>query len=193
MHIHYVSKLFYCKYAYKVVLTTHTTGNRWWKDKVPDQFEKLDSWCVKHAHGSHKVQRRYQGHTHQDHHWHQIVYLSSADHVHALLKDHVQDVLEVWKPLDQSHLESLEVKNIVEIRTKLLYQKYRYAVYFKYDKTRKIYDWLKTNLADSTTSKLSGSHWWPKVYSMDDLDVTMIRLSYPDAIDYIKTVRLVTD
>lgn len=193
MHVHYVSKLFFGKYAYKVVLQNVTGGNRWWRNRVPAQFVNVDAWCAQHVPQAHKVQRRYQGGSKKDNHWHQLVYLTTEAHKQAFVQAHIQDVVEVWQPLDSAHLHSLEVRNIVEIRTHLLFKKFRHAVYFKYDRTGQVWEWLETHLADSQTSKLSGSMWWPKVYSEDESDIIMLRLSYPDAIDYVKTVRLVTD
>ncbi len=193
MQIHYVSKLFFGKYAYKVVLNTVTGGSRWWRDRVPPEFACLDAWCDTHMKGAHKIQRRYQSQSKKECRWHQIVYVNSETHVQELVTQHVQDVLEIWKPLDQAHLQMLDVKNIVEIRTSLLFKKYRYAVYFKYNRTSELWNWLEDQFSQSETSKLMGDMWWPKVYSVDELDVTMLRLSFPDVIDYVKTVRLVTD
>lgn len=194
MQINYTSKLFFKKYAYKVVLNCQTTGRKWsWRShKMPQEFQAVQDWCEAHAAGQFKIQRRYQGRSKKYSDWHQNVYLSSADHKDALIKHQGASVHEVWQPLDSDHLQSLDVRNVIEVRKSLIYRKYSHAIYFKYDKDSQTRPWLVTLLEQSTTSVLKGQRRWPIVYSTDLDDVRMIQLSYPERIDYIKHVKLLT-
>ena len=195
MQIHYVSKLFYKKYAYKVVLNCQTTGLKWsWRNsqKVPQEFQSVQDWCDAHADGQFKIQRRYQGGTQKHSDWHQNVYLSSADHKDALIKHQGASVHEVWQPLDSDHFQSLDIHNVIEVRNTLIYRKYSHVIYFKYNKDSQLWNWLESLMEGSEVSVLKGDRWWPKVYSMDLDDVRMIQLSYPERIHYIKHVKLLT-
>lgn len=196
MKIHYVSKLFYKKYAYKVVLNCQTSGNRWfWRrsDVLPQEFQQVQDWCETHVQGQFKIQRRYQGGSKKHSDWHQNVYLGSADHKDALIAHAGAAVNEVWQPLDDDHLQSLDVRNVIEVRDSLIYGKYSHVVYFKYNRDGELWKWLEALLVESDVSDLKGDRWWPKVYSTDLDDVRMIQLSYPERIDYIKHVKLLTN
>lgn len=194
MQINYTSKLFFKKYAYKVVLSCQTTGRRWtWRShKMPQEFQSVQDWCEAHAAGQFHISRRYQGGSKKYSDWHQNVYLQSADHKDALIKHQAASVHEVWQPLDSDHLQSLDVRNVIEVRDQLIYRKYAHVIYFKYDAHGELWNWLETLMEGSQVSVLKGSTWWPKVYSSDLDDVRMIQLSYPERIDYIKHVKLLT-
>jgi len=191
MKVEYTRKLFYKKYAYKVVLTCQTPGPRWGHvDNPPAEFDQLDAWCEAHAPGAHKIQRRYQGANVSHTDWHQHVYLLSAHVKDALLLTYGAQVTTVWQPLDADHLQRLDARNVVEVRKQLIYGKYDHAIYFKYDRDGVTHTWLKQLLTGNKQSKLAGCKWWPIVYSADIADVHMIALSYPERIDYIKHVKL---
>lgn len=193
--IHYTHKLFYKKYAYKVVLSCQTQGRRWsWRNahKVPQEFQCVQDWCDVHAAGAFKIQRRYQGGNNKHSDWHQNVYVATADVKDALILNQGAAVHEVWQPLDADHLHSLDVRNVIEVRDSLIYRKYAHVIYFKYDRQCQLWTWLNSLVTDSQTSVLKGNAFWPKIYSSDLDDVRMIQLSYPERIDYIKHVKLIT-
>jgi hypothetical protein len=193
MKIQYTAKLFHKKFAYKVVLSCQTSGSRWFwpsKDTLAPDFQTVTDWCELHAPNAHKIQRRYQGGTDQHSEWHQNVYLQTDKQKDALVKAQGAAVQEIWQPLDADHLQSLDVRNIVEVRKRLIYGKYAHVIYFKYDRDQKIRAWLTAILEGSTTSVLKGQRFWCIVYSTDQDDVRMIQLSYPERIDYIKHVKL---
>lgn len=196
MLIQYTHKLFYRTYAYKVVLTCQTSGNRWFhhkQDVLPPEFQIITDWCEQHVCGQYKIQRRYQGGSKRHSDWHQMVYLQSDLHKDALVKAHGAQVLEVWQPLDADHLQQLDVRNVIKVRKTLIYNKYAHVIYFKYDRLKKMHEWLEHLLEGSQTSVLKGDLWWPRVYSSDLDDIHMIQLSYPEQIDYIKHVKLLPD
>lgn len=193
MNVNYTTKLFYKKYAYKVVLSCQTMGRRWaWRDSsvFPQEFQVVKDWCAQHAPDAHKIQRRYQGGSTQHSDWHQNVYLQTATQKDHLIRSQGAAVQEVWQPLDADHLQNLDVRNVIQVRKTLIYHKYAHVVYFKYDRDGMIRPWLASVLEGSTTSVLKGQRFWPIVYSMDLDDVNMIQLTYPERIDYIRHVKL---
>ena len=195
MKIQYTHKLFHKKYAYKVVLSCQTSGSRWFwprQDQLAPDFQAVTDWCELHAPNSHKIQRRYQGGSDQHSDWHQNVYLQTDAQKDALVKAQGAAVQEVWQPLNPAHLQTLDVRNIAEVRSQLIYKKYSHVIYFKYDKHHTVYPWLLKLLADSPKSIVKGCIWFPKVYSTDEADVQMIQLSYPEKISHIKHVILLS-
>jgi hypothetical protein len=74
-----------------------------------------------------------------------------------------------------------------------LYKKFRYAVYFRYDGANVIYDWMDQYFKGNSDAKVSGNWRWPRLYLVDDAEITTIRLSWGDAIDYIKIVKLASE
>lgn len=191
MKVRYTHKLFYKKYAYKVVLSVQTPGTRWFTSHtLAPEFQTVHDWCAQHAPGAHKIKRRYKGGTHQQSEWNQNVYLQTDTQKDALVKVQGAAVQEIWQPLDADHLQSLDVRNIIEVRKNLIYGKYAHVIYFKYDRDQKTRPWLASILQESTTSVLKGQRAWPIVYSTNADDVHMIQLSYPERIDYIKHVKL---
>lgn len=197
MKITYTQKLFYRKYAYKVILTCSLQGNRWYKlnnqGNPPQEFMDLTNWCDTHAANSYKIQRRYGGTSRKGYStWYQHVYLSTQAQKDALVQAYGAQVQEICQPLDTDHLNILDSKNIVEVRKSLIYKKWSYAVYFKYQKNANLYEWLEALFKDSETSVLKGNPWWPTVYSTDILDVKQVEFSYLDDIKLVKTVKLIT-
>jgi hypothetical protein len=190
MNINYSSKLFYCKYAYKVVLRTTMQGCRWWRKPDPIEFSEVTEWCEQHAPGAHKILRRFQTSDNNTSDWHQLVYVQTESVKNAIVQEFGAQVFQVWQPLNQEHFQNLEVRNITEVRAQLIWKKYSHVIYFKYDRHHTVYTWLQGVLADAAQSQLKGTHWWPRVYSSDVGDVQMIQLSYPEKIDYIKQVVL---
>jgi hypothetical protein len=191
MKINYTSRLFFKKYAYKVVLACQTSGNRWfWRqqDQLPQEFQSVQHWCSHHVPHTHKIQRRYVGGSALHSDWHQMVYLQHESDKDQLLKAHAADVLQVWQPLNDQHLKQLDVKNVQEVRAQLIYKRFAHVIYFKYDRTCEMWDWLQALLADSTESELRGDKWWPRVYSASLDDVQQILFCYSDRVHYVKHV-----
>ena len=193
MKISYTSKLYFGKYPYKVALHTRLSGGKSWKIGIlePLEFQVLTVWCEQHMGGEHKIRRRFRGYTNPGSDWHQLVYVQTEAAKNALVQAYGAQVEQVWQPLDNSHLQSLEVRNITEVRSNLLFKKYKHVIYFKYDRSHHMWNWLKSLLQGSSTSDLKGDKWWPRVYSTDMDDINMIQLSFPENIDYIKHVILV--
>jgi hypothetical protein len=106
-------------------------------------------------------------------------------------------ILEITQPLNLDHEKSLDVRNLVVVRKNLLFNKYKYSVYFKYDPTHETWDWLKNFFQDETDYKLVPSSnditsypVWPRIYLTDDTHLMSLKLMWQERIDYIKTEEL---
>jgi hypothetical protein len=183
LKIHHSSKLFYGKYAYKVVLLTNG---------MDCGLSKLSDWCNSNiADQDYKLVNRH--HDHCD--WHQMVYVHNEQVRDNMLTAFGADVVEIWQPLDSDHLKKLSVRNVVQVRSTLIFKKYNHAIYFLYDRLGGIEDWLMEYYQGRTDVRVSGSRWWPKLYIQGDHlqdEITAIELTWPNCIDYVRTVRLIS-
>lgn len=188
VHIRYTSRLYFKKYAYKVTLSCDHADGRYTPASTCNQkFVQLRAWCKQHV-TDHKLIRRYVGNINQNSTWHYFVYVPDTQHKDLVLQSWAQDVLEVHQPLNDSHAQLLDVRNITSVRATPLYGKYLHAVYFHYDRSNNMYAWLKAYAKSSPTCKLSGTRWWPILYSETMDDVGMIKLTWAEKINYVKTV-----
>lgn len=194
MLINYTSKLFYKKFAYKILLETVTKpSSRWAKNNNKDLMQ-INAWCQQtFTDKNFKLQHRYQKKIKKDTLWHQLIYVEDQASKDIIVSHFGSRVKQIWQPLNQSHLNLLDVRNIVEVRQELLYKKFRYGVYFKYDRSNTIYNWMLSYFQDNPNAKISGNEKWPRLYIADESEITTMRLSWGDAIDYIKTVKLVNE
>lgn len=197
MQINYTSKLYYKKYPFKITLLIRIQSlfkkTVWDKTTYPE-LAALPTWCNDNlSEHDHKIQNRYQRKDKNDSLYHQLIYVKDTATKDKVLANFGHSVLCVNQPLDNSHADSLEVRNITEVRENLLFKKFRYAVYFRYDRTQELFNWLVDYFKDTATVKVSGDYGWPRLYMEDDTELTMIKLTWQDKIDYIKSVRLITD
>ena len=122
--------------------------------------------------------------------WDQMIYVND-DHQKDLIIGYFGDrVIEITQPFDKEHKDKLEVRNVTVVRSTLLYNKYQYVVYFKYDREKEVKKWLKTFFEDETGHLLYLNDYSPRVYLRDDNHLTTIKLMWQDKIDHIKTVQL---
>jgi hypothetical protein len=101
-------------------------------------------------------------------------------------------IREITKPFDQDHLENLSVKNLVIVRQSLLHKKYQHVVYFKYDHKRELAPWLRDYAATESGIKVESDGPWNRVYMVDSSHFTLFQLTWPDRINYTKTIRLIS-
>jgi len=191
MKIHYTSKLFYKTYAYKITLGFQVTKrNRYHKHyQLQPELQQLQDWCTQQFGTQFKmINRSIYGN--QIYSCETSIYVSTESDKDQVLQQYAGQVLEVWQPMDEAHLQALGVRNITQVRTKLIYNKYSHVIYFRYDKKQTLKGQLAQMLADSTQSVVKGCARWPRVYSMCEQDITWIRLTYPEQIDYVKHVIL---
>ena len=191
MKINYTSKLFYKKYAFKITLGFQVAKrHRYHRNKtMQPELQQVQDWCVATFGTQFKmINRGIWGN--QIYSCETSIYVSSESDKDQVLQQYASQVLEVWQPWDDSHLQALGVRNITQVRTRLIYNKYSHVIYFKYDKKQTLKGQLHVMLADSTQSAVKGCARWPRVYSMCEQDITWIRLTYPEQIDYVKHVIL---
>ena len=194
MLINYTSKLFYKQYAYRILMETVTKPIARWHKSSSKELMQINKWCELHIpENDFRIQHRYQKQVKRETLWYQLIYIKDTQSKDLILQKFGSRIKEIWQPLDQNHEDSLEIRNLVEVRKDLLYKKYRYAIYFKYDRQQTIYNWLGEYYKDQLLAKVSGDIRWPRLYLTDQSEITTIRLTWGDCIQYIKTIRLITD
>lgn len=191
MKINYVSKKFYGQYVYKLVLNIVASKITSRYFGPAPELLALPHWLANNNHTDHKIRNRFQSSNGSSAVYNQIVYVSDSDLKDALIKQFAGNITEVWQPLNKEHEQALEVRNVFEPRQDLLFKKYKYAVYFKYNRRGQVFEWLNDLFGSNENAKLTGSSYWPRLYLSDDCDITMIKLSWPDSVSYIKTVLLI--
>lgn len=194
MRINYTVKLFYKKYAYKILLETVTRPVARWNKSSSKDLMYINEWCGLYiSEHDFRIQHRWQKQIKLETLWHQVIYVKDIKSKDLILQKFGSRVKEIWQPFDQSHEDSLDIKNLVEVRKDLLYKKYRYAVYFKYDRQQMIYPWLENYYKNNSLARVSGDLRWPRLYLTEQDEITTIRLTWGDCIQYIKTIRLITE
>lgn len=192
MNINYTSRKFYKKYIYKLVLgaaAERITSSYW---GTPVALQVVPTWVSTHfADLDCRITNRFQNTRGNDVNYHQVIYLSDSDARDRILAEFAPRVLSVWQPFDKQHADNLEIRNVLVPRTSLLFNKYQYAVYFKYDRKAQLQPWLLDYFANITSVKVAGDKWWPRVYLNDDAEIAAIKLTWPDTISYVKRVLLI--
>lgn len=194
MQIEYTQKLYFGKFYYKISVEVSGESTSWWSP--PKEITPVLTWCAVNLNSlDYKLTKFRQHHDPGQRQavWHACIYCASADLRDQVLKQFGAQVVYVCQPLDDAHRMNLSVKNIISVRKDLIYKKFSHVIYFKYERTGKLYKWLKDYFRDNPKVRVAGSLWWCKVYMQDDVDVMSIQLSWPDHIDYLKTVRLIQE
>jgi hypothetical protein len=200
MEIHYTTHLLYGKYAYKLVFAILTPSRwpDWRREKGTDKVYQVLNWInANYPNLDFKHTKRYQwcqDSTQKDKYlYHAVVYLDDPTVVDALVAKFKKKVIEQWRPMDKEHREDMGIRNIIEIRDSLIFKKFRYAIYFHYDKSRELFGQLEDYFQDNKQAKVAGNCWWPKLYLNDKDDVTAIKLMWGENISHMKSVRLTTE
>ena len=194
MKINYTSKKFFKKYVYKLVFEVNATRPFSRYFGIAAELNSIPRWIEQNlANLDCKITNRYQSGNGNDVKYHQVVYLNDDTAKHCLQQQFAVCLIDVWQPLDQSHASELEIRNLLTVRNSLLFNKYKMAVYFKYDRRGEVYTWLRDYFASSNTAKVSGDSRWPRLYLNDDGEIAVIKLSWPDSIDYVKRVILINN
>jgi hypothetical protein len=194
MLINYTSRLYYKKFAYKIIVETIAKPSSRWAKTQGKGLMQINAWCQEtFQEQNFKIQNRYQKKINHDTICHQLIYVQDASSKDLIIQKFGSRVKQIWQPLNSDHLQQLDIRNLVEVRRELLYKKFRYAVYFRYDGANVIYDWMDQYFKGNSDAKVSGNWRWPRLYLVDDAEITTIRLSWGDAIDYIKIVKLASE
>jgi hypothetical protein len=199
MKVFYTSKLFFKKYNTRIIIETKSKHVFLLDNNVKEVISEK-KWCDKNL-NDFKLKNFYWGkiinqidNTVEGTKWHQMIYISGEDQKKKLLKRYKDRVIEITQPYNNDHKESLDVRNITEIRSKLIYDKYQYCVYFKYDNDNSLANWLSAFFKDEdpTTYSLKIKRYTPTIYLKDEGHLITLKLMWQDKIDYVKTIRLIT-
>ena len=197
MKIAYTSKLYFEKFCIKVIIKTDTPKkNRYTYDwSKPEELKVLSSWCqANFKEDTYKIKDRYIGQSpNVGTSFHQMVYLSDDDQKEQLIREFGKHIVEITQPYDSSHRDQLTIRNLIIVRSNLLFKKYQHAVYFKYDPRGEVWSWLQKYAEDEPDLKVDTISYWPRVYMVDDSHLSAFKLMWHERIDYIKTIQLLPD
>jgi hypothetical protein len=196
----YTPRLFFGKYNTKITLCTVIANKKpakWRPHRKPKELQNLRRWCSDNFESSDYIIKDRWVSDVDSTRYNQMCYLSSSVDKQQLLKQFGSTVVEVTQPFDQAHNSQLDVRNITVVRDTLLFSKYQYCVYFKYDPEQHTYRWLRDFLHDEQGVKLVPDPSreysyavWPRVYLEDSTHLTTFKLMWQEKIDYVKTVHL---
>ena len=202
----YTSKLFFEKYSIKIIVRTEsyltsrffkwdysrqgqeqknelTDTKKWLDDNIgPDDYKMRDYYISRITDESFKSSVGTV--------WNQMIYVNDDNKKDMIINYFADRIFEVTQPFNKDHKDRLEIRNVTVIRSNLLYNKYQYVVYFKYDRSKELRNWLKTFFEDENGHLLYLNEYCPRIYLRDEDHLTTIKLMWQDKIDHIKTVQL---
>jgi hypothetical protein len=199
MIVNYTKKLFYRKYPYRVTIETATEHTAW-SQEGSNKLGVLQTWLTNNCNNTgFKMVNRYMSFRRNKPKdqfiYNQVCYIQSEELKNQLVTAWANNVLEISHPHDINHLNLLEPRNEILVRTKPIYNKYMHIVYFAFDYDENIYNWLKKYFSlDDETVFFKKSRYFrvqPTIYLKNDDYLAEIKLYWGDSIECIKTVKLI--
>jgi hypothetical protein len=196
MKINYTSRLFFQKFYFKVeILTICNSTNRYnnYTGEKCQELSELRNWCKGNFKtGEYRISDYYNGKSVDG----LVMFLQTVYLLNSLQKDKIiqkfgNSIQSITQPFDSEHQEQLDFRNEIVYRKNLIYKKYKYAVYFKYDRKNEIWKWLCEYTQDEKDMLINPGYFSPVVYMKDDEHLVMIKLSWSEKIKSIKTVHLI--
>lgn len=190
------SKLFFGKYAYKIVFlrTSHLGDQNY---HLGWTLTNCKQYCD-HNNMSYKVYSRVR--------WHgknkktvttlASLFLEKKQDYDRCMSEWPDYIKEVVLPYSETHIDILKDNIKTVIREKLIYNKFRYVVTFRTfynEPTDDLNDWVDSNIVSQASSerpvKWSRSGWNPKLYLTQEDDLTLTKLTWHDSIYNITIYR----
>lgn len=126
-----------------------------------------------------------------------VVYIKDKSYYDLCVKKYADDIILTTEPRLTSHIELLTNDSAVVIRKTLIYNKFKYVIYFRNPWNSPIKDhlklWAKENFQEGMSSE---RHKWvfrgynPRLYLSTQEDLVLIKLTWGDHISSIKVVEL---
>lgn len=196
MKTSYISKLFYNKYAYKLVLSmtmpyidyksqkndwTVFNCKRWLADNNIKYRMYSDINTIKgrkrHSNSTVTITSK--------------IYVDNKASYDLCLHRWKSVITEISIPRDDNHLSLLKDNATVVIRDTLIYKKYKYAITLikKWnDDLSTVFEWIEDNFinqTDTSRAKLSKRGWRPRLYLYSNDDLVLFKLTWAE---YIKDI-----
>lgn len=130
------------------------------------------------------------------------VYLNDEQACDYFINNYPTYLSHLTTPLSNEHKELIKSKIEIEIRDKLIYNRFKYKVLFKttgrmYEKKQEIKDWISTAFETKVNSRkgdyLLVDHWLLTLYLTTKEDLTLVRLCLSDNITSIIQVDTVDE
>lgn len=199
----YTTRLFFRRYAYKVVLedviNKSHIGAHWMSPRIMRRWffdsqiaYKLvwdTDWAAYFAGNDSRSRVR--------------IYLDNERDYETVLSEFNKHVIQVSTPYHPSHIELMKSNALMRIQPKLVYGKFRYTIIFKTWLSPAIAEdlsaWVKNSLdyenksAVKWVQTLPMSNVWsysPRLYLRDEADLIMVKLAWKDEIKQIQIIML---
>ena len=191
----YTSKLFYGKYAYKILISRSS--------KIGDP-DFHSGWTVhncqvwlKENNISHRMynQVRYKGKNRKEVKVKASLFLTSRQDYDACIMKFGSNVDAVISPYDDTHVDMLKDNTTIVVRSRYLYGKYKYVITFKRHWQQTVDDidgWISLNLSGTNAGgippKWHPGGWNPRLYLTNDADLMLAKLTWGERIKNITVV-----
>jgi hypothetical protein len=191
MERYYTRKLFFKKFAYKILIAK--TGDSNWHSgytiKDARQFFK-DNNIEKRMYNQVVYARDYVTPITET----SSVFLKNRRDFNLCLDKWRSDVQSITAPYKDEHVQFLTENSEILIRKTLLYRRFRYVIEFKRSYKEDITEfekWLHESFSftgDDISARYSTGSWWPKLYLRDEADFVLTKLTYGDKISSITII-----
>lgn len=191
---HYISKLFYGKYPYKLILINNSTKydiqkkvtrqiKEWLDINAPDSKTYMSASYSIVSKGKRGIVKKI------------TVFLKDEQELQKFKRKFKKLIIAEYIPYNDKHIETLKDNVNMIVRQDLVYKKFRYILIFAYDnqgKNQELWEWLNTNLLED----LEGDEcrWYrcggySRIYLTDDKNLAFIKLAWLDKITGIRYIR----
>lgn len=129
-----------------------------------------------------------------------VVYLKDKSYYDSCVKKYADNIISVTEPYLASHIDLLISDSSIVIRKKLIFDKFKYVVWFRNPWNDSIKDRLRAWAKENFHGKMSSEqHRWvfagynPRIYLSTQEDLVLIKLTWGDQISSIKVVELLDE
>lgn len=192
MHKSHTSRLFYGRYPYKIEMSRKSAIG--WSDFNSGwSVSRCEQWLAARQ-ADHRFYTQIRtARNKKNVHVKCSLFLRDKAHFDACLANFKDNIDSIVQPFDDSHVDLLQENTSVEIRTKLLYRRYRYVVTFRRHYMEPIDDleqWIHANVLQDgqQQAKWEPLGWSPRIYLSDESNLMLIKLTWSERIRNIKIV-----
>ena len=192
----YTSKLFYGKYAYKILISH--------RGKAADAAKSI-GWTIHSCrlwlteqNITHRMynQIKLVGKGRRDVHVKSSLFLNDKSAFDECMKEFADIITHVVEPYDESHVDVLKDNTTILVRKNLLFNRFKFVVIFKRGWNdpfiSEIDKWILENFLAKNSStkdvKWNQNGFNPRLYLIDDSDLMLVKLTWGDRIKTITVI-----
>ena len=129
------------------------------------------------------------------------VYLSDEHEYLHMMKEHAAVITWSSRPVNALHSRLLLDKTEIQFKDQLLFNRFRYKASFRVgwrkEVRAEVVNWLRSQFGDRLHGRkgewLYLDSWNPNLYLLDDMDLTMVRLSLGEHVLSVTRVEMFSD